>query len=241
MVLDSLASIGVSQFRILRREGITAMREHWRQTAWITIQTVFWVTLVLYGPIIIYSVGRTVYDDHQQLASKVGGLQEYAKNKADYDRRMKWAEGEVNHWQEAYQRATKGDTERKLSTEDESSLYDALTRVGNKPINQSFAKVEILTSCPKESHRFGYQLLQVFKNAHWQIPSRPPDKNDLDILTNAALEGITIFTDDPQDHGQFLRFALLDAHVDSQVVTLSQVVPHLSSKMKGTIIWVGEK
>src|ERR1700728_4555833 len=74
MVSDSLLTIGWGLFRILRREGKAAMRQHWRQTAVTALQTLLLVTVILYGPVAIYSVIRTVYDDHLSLVARNDNL-----------------------------------------------------------------------------------------------------------------------------------------------------------------------
>jgi hypothetical protein len=65
VLLDSLTSIGVTLYRVLRKQGVAALRQQWRETAKIALQTAFWVTLIIYGPIFAYSIASAVYDDHQ--------------------------------------------------------------------------------------------------------------------------------------------------------------------------------
>jgi hypothetical protein len=235
---DSVASIGISVFRILRKEGISAMREHWKRTAWVAIQTAFAVTLVIYGPVAIYSVVKTVYDDHQGLVNRLNELNEYAKNKADYDRRLRWAEGEVRHWQDAYQRAAKGETkpDRIMNHEEEGALYDDLIHVAQDPRNKDYIKIELTSVAERESRQLTYQLWQVFHKAHWDVPIDPKfSSEDLAALNGSAYEGVTIFTDDPANRGRFLQFTLRDANIDSQVYPLP------APTSKGTIIMVGVK
>jgi hypothetical protein len=223
--------------------------ERWWRKWWRERKSGIKLSIGLWLLLFLYCFVKSSYDDFHRvdgerstLTQQLSKLQDYAKHKDDYDKQLTWAQSETKHWQDAYQRAAKGDTDRKLSAEDESTLYDELARVGNQPINKSYAVLEIMVSCPKEAHRFGYQLLQIFKKAHWQVPDQPNiSKSDLDVLSNSAVEGITIFTDDFQNHGQFLRFALLDAHINAEVIPFSQVIPHLSPKVKGTIVWVGER
>ena len=239
MVLDSIASIAVSLFRILRREGIDAMRRHLKLNAWITAQTVFWVTLILYGPFAIYGLATCVYKDHQDLVGRLAELQDYAKNKAIYDQRSKWAEAEVKHWQEAYQRAARGDTkpDRILSREDQDTLYNELVRLSKDAKNKDYAKLEITSvGCERESRGLAYQLFDVFKKAHWDVPMDPKfDKREMNALSANAVEGITIFSDDQGNKARFIQFTLRDVSLDSQIYPLP------APGLKGTIIMIGVK
>jgi hypothetical protein len=85
VLLDSIASLGVTLYRVLRKQGIEAVRQHWRDTAKIALQTVGWVTLIIYGPILLYSVGRAVYEDHSYL---VGKIAETKKDRDTIQRRL---------------------------------------------------------------------------------------------------------------------------------------------------------
>jgi hypothetical protein len=51
VILDSVVSIGISLYRVLRKQGIDAVLHHWKDTAKIALQTMFLVTVTIYGPI----------------------------------------------------------------------------------------------------------------------------------------------------------------------------------------------
>jgi hypothetical protein len=189
----------------------------------------------------VYSLVRTVYDDHQQLATRLAELQEYAKNKKKYDEDLKWAQSETKHWQEA---ATRGGTQpdRKMNSEEESALFEALDRIRKDTKSKDFLTIQIAASCGKEPQMFRDQIWHAFDSAHWPVPPRPTlSKRQLDALNAENYGGVTIFTDQPQWAmfvGAYLRDA---AHISSQVYSFDQVPPLKALNMKGTIIWVGDK
>lgn len=181
---------------------------------------------------------RTIYEDHQALIGRIHELQDYAKNKADFDRRLSWAEGEVKHWQDAYQRAARGETkpDRIMNHEEEGALYDDLVRLAKDPRNKQYIKIKLTSVPDRESRQLGYQLWQVFQKAHWDVPIDPKFSSaDTTALNGASVEGVTIFTDDPTNHGAFLQFSLRDANIDSQVYRLP------APNLKGTVVVIGLK
>jgi hypothetical protein len=58
---------------------------------------------------------------------------------------------------------------------------------------------------------------------------------DMAALNGAVEEGVTIFTDDPGNHGLFLQLALRDANIDSQIY------PFPAPDLRGTEIMIGNK
>jgi|SRR5580704_1437516 hypothetical protein len=181
---------------------------------------------------------RTIYGDHQALVGRIRELDDYAKNKADFDRRLSWAEGEVKHWQDAYQRAARGETkpDRIMNHEEEGALYDDLARLTKDPRNKEYIKIKLTSVSDRESRQLANQLWQVFQKAHWNVPIDPKFSNaDVTALNSASVEGVTIFTDDPTNHGVFLQFSLRDANIDSQVYRLP------APNLKGTVIVIGLK
>jgi hypothetical protein len=165
-------------------------------------------------------------------------LKEYAKNKEDYDRRMKWAEGELRHWQDAYQRAARGETrpDRIMNHEEEGALYDDLVRLSKDSRNKDYIRIKLASVPERESRQFASQLWQVFQKAHWDVPMDPKfSGKDMAALNASAMEGVTIFTDDPGNRGRFLQFSLRDANIDSQIYPLP------APDLKGTVIMIGVK
>jgi hypothetical protein len=199
MLLDSLASIGVSLFRILRQEGIAAMRAHWKQTAWITVQTVLWVTLTLYGPVAIYSVARSVYDDHQFQVSTSAKL---AAENSDLANKLKDAQANAEtRCEQAKGREIRG-LKRRLS--DGCYLPDRhLTEWQKdelshslKQIKKSDPKVAIIMICTEisgdvESFNLMTQFHRLFRDAEWEIVAC--DQKVLEAVTrNAQWRGIVV-------------------------------------------------
>jgi hypothetical protein len=225
--------------------------EKWWKQWWRERKLGIKLSLKLWLLLFLYFAVRSGYDDFHQVdgerskaANELAQLQDYAKHKKEYDEQLAWAKGEVQQWQEAYQRCAKGETQpdRKMSSEEESALYDALARISKGSTkNNDFLKIQIGASCGIEPRRFKEQIWQAFDRAHWPVPPNPRlNKAQLDGLNKVALEGITIFTDQMRN-GMYLQAILREAHVDSQVATFEQMLFPPIMNMKGTIIWVGDK
>jgi hypothetical protein len=238
-ILVSVLSIGGTLLCIGYLFGRAAMKEHFWETGAIAALVFITVMLTVYFPQFAWEVIKTAHDDHQSLARRTSELSTYVKSKDQYERDLEWAKGEVRHWQEAYQRAAKGETipDRIMSHEEEGTLYDALDRLAKDSRNKDYVAIKIGSiGCERESQQLAYQVWQVFQKAHWRVPLNPKftDK-EVTALNASTLKGVTIFTDDPGNHGVFLQISLRDAHLDSQVY------PPPSPTLKGTIIWVGQK
>lgn len=243
MLLDSFASIGVSLFRILRREGVAAMREHWKQTAWITLQTVFWVTMVLYGPVAIYSVIRSVYNDHQALVSTIDQLQRGipAKDKeiASLQKRLT---------------GTCYMPDRHLSREQRDAEHDALRQVADK-YNHPRLVIGIFRG-DTESLRFFGEVWTLFRDAGFHVPQQPlerlehrkvddpPNFGSPEGLSIQVVMGESTVTDTPRNH---LAEDINKAWNDS-IGTPEQAISQLPTgrgmslpEQKHLILWIGHK
>lgn len=76
-VLGWLANVGVlavttcfTLLRIRREEGRGAMVKHWKEDGQVALKVGVWCSLVIYGPLIIWQFGRTVYEDHMGLVAR---------------------------------------------------------------------------------------------------------------------------------------------------------------------------
>ena len=248
-LLGSLLTIGLTLYFIQRREGRVAMLGHWKQNAVVTLKLMFIVTLVIYFPLLSYSVIRTVYDDHESLVSHVRELRHYAENQKQQEEQLTQLRSETRHWQDAYQRMARGEThpDRILSSEESNALYEKLREISKNPRNKEFAndfvKVEFGSVQDREASHLAFQLSQIFREAHWNVawkslpataPGRPIPKESEFIYLAPA--GVTIWTERPNDKGTFLMWSLKDAGLD---VSVNPGPIPLS--FKGTLVWVGYK
>jgi hypothetical protein len=71
-----MLTVGATLVFILWAQGKDAMRLHWRQTAAVTSAVTLSVMLVVYGPIFLWNVVKTVYGDHGNLVLQNSGLKE---------------------------------------------------------------------------------------------------------------------------------------------------------------------
>lgn len=53
-----------------RVEGWRAMLMHWRKEYKAGLKFAIWAALIFYGPVVVWSVGRAVYEDHQGLVDR---------------------------------------------------------------------------------------------------------------------------------------------------------------------------
>ncbi len=181
-------------------------------------------------------VGRTIYADHQDLVKRVGDLQEYAKNKQNFDDQLRDAQSETKYWRNAYQALSRGDIhpDRNLNSEETNQLYEELRRVSNDPRNKDYIKWELGSVQDREATALGYQLLQVFNEAHWKI--KPISKLGKEFNQNSIPIGITIWADDP-GRGNMMVSTLKAAGLKD---TYANPYP-IPQGFKGAIIWVGYK
>lgn len=244
-LLDSFLSIGFALYFILRREGREAMLSHWRQNAAVTLKVVIMVTLVIYLPLFGYSVIRTVYDDHESLVTRVQALRHYAETKDQLEEQVKQSRSEARHWQDAYQRMARGEThpDRILSSEETNTLYENFKRISKDSRNKDYLKLDFGSVQDREASRLAVQLFQVFTEAHWnvkwrKVPPTAPGKplpKDFEFIY-VAPAGVSIWTEQPSNKGQFLMWSLKDAGLDV-TVNPSPAPP----SFKGTLVWVGYK
>ncbi len=244
-LLDSLFTIGLTLFFIQRREGRVAMLAHWKQNATVTLKVMFKVTLVIYLPLLSYSVIRTVYDDHESLVSHVRELRRYAENQKQQEEQLRQLRSETRHWQDAYQRMARGEThpDRILSSEESNTLYEKLREISKNPRNKEFVKVDFGSVQDREASRLAVQLSQIFREAHWNVtwkslPATAPGKpipKEFEFIYLAPA-GVSVWTEQPNDKGTFLMWSVKDAGLDV-TVNPSPIPP----SFKGTLVWVGYK
>jgi hypothetical protein len=123
-----------------------------------------------------------------------------------------------------------------MSHEEEGALYDDLVRLAKNSRSKEYVKIKLTTVPERESRNLASQLWRVFQKAHWDVPLDPKfSSKDMAALNGAVEEGVTIFTDDPGNHGLFLQIALRNANIDSQIYPLP--APDLT----GTVIMIGNK
>ena len=169
-----------------------------------------------------------------QLASNNPGEQLIAQRQSD----------EARHWQEAYERVTRGDEhpDRHLDGKDRRKLRQALEAMSNDPGAKEYIKLEFGISPNVEAQRFGFQLYQIFRDAHWNV-SRPrtdfPDELWEEMQSDGGasyVSGIYVFSDD-MERGQSLSLILNDC-CQLGVIVNPKGSPQ---SFKGTMLWVGNK
>ena len=208
----------------------------------IKLSTGIWLLLFLYCCFeAAYQRYKPLHEDNKSLQAQLDKLEEYRTNKEKYDHDLAWAKAEVRHWQDAYERAAKGETvpDRILSHEEENSLYDALYQLSRDSKNRAYATASFGGVQDREARHLWGSLDEIFRKAHWNVPlSSHIDKRAWAKLTDSAPMEIDIYSDD-MSKGTFLMLALHNAaHLNSQALPISGLgIPNL----KGTIIWVGYK
>jgi hypothetical protein len=219
-----------------------SLEQWWKEVrSGITVTLVGWLLLFLYCCFEAgYQTFHATIGENRRLAAQLGELKDYAEHRADYDRRLKWAEGETRHWQYAYERSARGEShpDRKLSPEEEGTLYDALTRLAKDARNKDFISIKMGSVQDREARALAWQLFNIFQmRAHWHVPIDSKfTKKQIEALNANAQIGITIFSDD-MSRGQFLQFTLRDANLDAQV----SPIPSSEPGLKGSILWIGYK
>lgn len=177
------------------------------------------------------------------------GTPQVANNDADEQRRSPQAEAqrpndEARHWQEAYERVTRGDEhpDRHLDGEDRRKLREALEAISKEPGNKEYIKLDIGISPNVEAQKLGFQLYQILRDAHWNV-SRPrtdfPDGVWEEMQSDGGasyVSGVYVFTDDT-DKGQNLSLILNDC-CQLGVIVNPKGKPE---SFKGTMLWVGNK
>jgi hypothetical protein len=261
MLMDSLASIGVSLFRILRREGVTAMREHWRQTAWITLQTVFWVTLVLYGPVAIYSVVHSVYDDHQfqvsanakLLAANIDLAARLKDTQDNAEQRCEQAKGKEIKRLQRQLNAACFRPDRHLTPEDHAVIFATLQRITDEQKKKNLVpSVRVIGGWQdNEVSRFwNDELWPIFRNAGWtqrtDVPSEKLTTDQINknfefqrawIYQSGFAEGISVFDKDAKGFGWGLSMPFYERGYGSMWDQRHTELPNVD----GLTIWVGYK
>lgn len=223
-------------------------KKHWLKKWWHETRPGIQLTMGLWLLLFLYCCFEAAYQRYKPLAeethnlqTKLNELENYRKNKEQYDRDLAYEKGEVRHWQDAFEREAKGETvpDRILSHEEENSLYDALYLTSKNPKNKDYATLYMGAVQDREARHLWTQLDRIFRNAHWSIPLNSKiDKKVWDTLINSAPIEIVIYSDD-MSKGTFLMFTLHNtAHLNSTVLPDAAIgVPGF----KGTLIWIGYK
>jgi hypothetical protein len=221
------------------------MVSHWKQNATVTLKVVSVVTFLIYGPLLVFSLVQTVYDDHESLATQVKELHHYAENKNQLGDQLRQLRSETRHWQDAYQRVSRGEThpDRILSSEETNTLFEELRRISKDVRNKDYVKLDFGSVQDREASHLAVQLFRTLKEAHWNctwkaFPTIPPGKEipkELQFIYMAPA-GVTIWTDQPNNMGMFLMWALKDVGLDA-TVNPGPTPPGF----KGTLVWVGYK
>jgi hypothetical protein len=75
-ILVFVLSIVITLLVIAANRGKDAMRQHWKETAALSVGVTLAVMLLIYGPIFVYSLVVNVYTDHQALVDRVKTLRQ---------------------------------------------------------------------------------------------------------------------------------------------------------------------
>ena len=240
-------SIIASLVRIRRRHGVDAMMNAWKEDGKTALRTTLLVGLIIYGPVFLFTVAKTLYQDHQALVARVNQL--FAENEQlrspEEKQKLTTLQAEANrqrneakYWQEAYSAISKGEQvpDRILDAQQADALYQELSRLSKDARNKEWASVEIGAVTDREATRLAWQLLKIFQQAHWNAKWR---KEPGIIGQNPSYSlplRVTLWTDHPNNMGVFLGGALRDVSLQADV----NPAP-LPPDFKGTIIWVGYK
>jgi hypothetical protein len=82
-----------------RKEGWRAMVNHWRQEYKEGIRFTLWCVLILYSPVVIWSVGKAVYDDHEYFVGHVQSQREKGIQDANSSVEIqKGLESQISDW-----------------------------------------------------------------------------------------------------------------------------------------------
>lgn len=57
-------------WKVKEQNGWRAMLVHWQQNHKAGLRFAAWCALVIYGPVIVWSIGKAVYEDHQTLVAR---------------------------------------------------------------------------------------------------------------------------------------------------------------------------
>jgi hypothetical protein len=231
------------RLRIMQSPDETWWKKWWAERRQgIKLSTGIWFFLLLYCCFqAAYQQYNPVAEDNHNLRFQLSQLEDYRKNKEQYDRDLAWAKAEVRHWQDAYEREAKGETvpDRILSPEEESSLYDELHQTAKSAKNKDYATTYIGAVQDREAGRLWTQLDDIFRKSHWNVPlSSGVDKKVWTALSRSLPVQIVIYSDD-MTKATFLMLALHNAaHLNSQVMPDSSLgIPDF----KGTLVWIGYK
>jgi hypothetical protein len=80
----ALATTLATLWRIRRKHGVDAMMKHWEENAKIALRVSLFCAAAIYIPVIVWSIGRAVYNDHEYFVGIAKDQRErIAKDTAD--------------------------------------------------------------------------------------------------------------------------------------------------------------
>jgi len=207
--------------------------------AWELAQKLASLALSFFLGVVISLVIPSTRKDRPQPANNDAGEQ-LRNPQAEAQRQS----DEARHWQEAYERVTRGDEhpDRHLDGEDRRKLLEALEAISKEPGNKEYITLDFGISPNIEAQRFGFQLYQIFRDANWNV-SRPrtdfPDGVWEEMQSDGGasyVSGVYVFSDDI-DKGQKLSLILNDC-CQLGVIVNPKGNPE---SFQGTMLWVGNK
>jgi hypothetical protein len=262
---DAFVFLLVTAGEIYREHGWAGMLKALsKERALRSLRIALICTLTIYGPVFTFFLAKSIYDDHRSLVSKNAELvqnnRDLAAKDADLATRVnsvsqkengdisavkaeaQQAKDDARHWQEAYERYSHGEQfpDRHLDREDRYRLRDELERVAKAPSNKEYIKIDFAIAPNSEAQHIGFQLYQLFRDAHWNV-SKPMElpkdlQEEMQAYGGVNASGIFIFTDQP-DKGRYLSVMLGRIGGQSIVVNPRGLPQHY----KGLMLWVANK
>jgi capsular polysaccharide biosynthesis protein len=240
-----LATLGVTLLVVRVFRGRAAMTSHAQENLLIGLIVYVVVSIGLWGTLFMRSFIHTTFDDHMALGAKIAELKKKnnqllsASEVPQLKTALKQAQADAQRWQDSYQRIASHEVapDRILSSQQIAALYDELQLVRTYATNDEIISIEIGGSSCQEASHLAYQIFQVFSSAHWRAKFKPNMGGDLKAAyKNFQTFGISIWSDQPNNRGVFLKSALRGAGLESEVNPFP-----LPPGFKGTVIWVEEK
>ena len=240
------------------RKRISAMLN--KRTIWIALKSAIWSSVLLF----IFSVVNTVYEDHINIAGENkklttlngdlsrqnSSLNDRANSACKKERGeaiaarkdAQQAKQESNNWQHAWEKYSRGEQfpDRHLYREDRLKLRYLLELIAKEPKNKEYIKIDFGIAPNDEAQHVGFQLYQLFRDAHWNISNPmefPKDlQEEMQSEGGANASGIYIFTDNPA-RGRNLGVTLGRICGQGVIVNPRGTPQHY----RGLILWVGNK
>jgi hypothetical protein len=236
----SLFTIIASIIVIRYMHGVATMKTRLWEDTMIALTALIVFTTLVYAPQFVWEVARTAYDDHGRLVRRVQHLQGYAENESRFQQDLLVAQAKANHWRDAYTSISKGETvpDRIMNRADMEKLHDKLEEYRKASKERKFSTVRISPAFPddQESLHLAFNILKVFKDAHWNATWEAEHGKELSAILRSTLpKGIVIFSDDPHVQADWIRIILSDVDV---YTVISDRVP---DGFKGTLVCIGYK